>query len=147
MTTYAEVLEQLVDVNRRIDAAAKACAEKDAEVARLHADIEKLHAAHHAEVQRLTEGWRQAHADARASFDQSCQNLARAEKAEAELARLVDMTRLPVGTAVDVTLDDGTVWRTKTRSEPWQLKSGHWLVSLEGKAGGYSLERVRRASE
>lgn len=39
MTTYAEVLEQLVDVNRRIDAAAKACAEKDAEIERLRGAI------------------------------------------------------------------------------------------------------------
>ena len=49
------------------------------------------------------------------------------------------------GTAVKVKLDDGSIWETKTRSEPWQLGSGQWVVLLEGRAGGYSLDRVTAA--
>ncbi len=51
-------------------------------------------------------------------------------------------TKISAGTSVDVRLDDGTIWRTKTRSEPWQLGHGDWVVLLEGKSGGYSLSRV-----
>lgn len=49
---------------------------------------------------------------------------------------------MKAGTAVNVTCDDGSIWQTKTRSEPWQLGGGQWVVLLEGKAGGYSLDRV-----
>ena len=49
------------------------------------------------------------------------------------------------GTAVNVLLDDGTIWRTRTRSEPWQLGHRQWVVALEGRAGGYALDRVTEA--
>lgn len=52
-------------------------------------------------------------------------------------------TSLPVGSAVIVHMDDGSKWHTKTRSLPWQLGHGQWVVMLEGKAGGYSLDRVQ----
>lgn len=52
-------------------------------------------------------------------------------------------TQLPSGTSVIVIRDDGAEWHTKTRSEPWQLGHGQWVVALEGKAGGYDLSRVR----
>jgi hypothetical protein len=47
----------------------------------------------------------------------------------------------PKGARVAVILDNGTVWITTTRNEPW-FGSGRLLVSLVGKAGGYSAERV-----
>ena len=54
------------------------------------------------------------------------------------------MEKMKSGTPVNVRLDDGSIWKTKTRSEPWQL--GHaWVVLLEGRTGGYLLERVTPA--
>jgi len=51
---------------------------------------------------------------------------------------------LQAGTDVTVTRDDGSLWHTRTRTEPWQLGDGTWVVALEGRAGGYRLDRVRR---
>lgn len=48
-----------------------------------------------------------------------------------------------VGATVDVTLDDGSIWRTTTRSRAWEIGGGVSVVSLSGKAGGYLLQRVR----
>ena len=59
----------------------------------------------------------------------------------------LEMRDLAVGTAVDVRMDDGEVRRTRTRSAPWQLGSGHWVVLLEGISGGYSMKRVRPSPE
>ena len=53
-------------------------------------------------------------------------------------------TTMPSGTDVTVIRDDGTEWLTKTRTEPWQLGDGTWVVALEGRAGGFDLSRVRR---
>ena len=50
--------------------------------------------------------------------------------------------RNPIGTKVDVTLDDGTVKQTKTRSVAW-LASGTPVVMLVGCRGGYMLSRVQ----
>jgi hypothetical protein len=50
------------------------------------------------------------------------------------------------GTVVNVTLDDGTIWQTRTRSEPFQVGGHHWVVHLEGKAGYYLFERVCEVS-
>ena len=55
------------------------------------------------------------------------------------------MKRLASGTEVVVRLDSGEDWRTRTRSEPWQLGSGDWVVLLVGRSGGYLLTRVRPA--
>ena len=49
----------------------------------------------------------------------------------------------PAETRVEVTLDDGSKWYTKTRSEPWRLGDGTLVVSLKGKAAGYLASRVR----
>jgi hypothetical protein len=46
------------------------------------------------------------------------------------------------GIDVVVALDDGTTWKTKTRSEAWELGHGQPVVMLEGKSGGYDLARV-----
>ena len=67
-----------------------------------------------------------------------------------------ELTQLPSGTPVVVTMDDDSKWHTRTRSEPWQLGHGSWVVALEGEyrsphggfdyqAGGYDLGRVRKA--
>ena len=47
------------------------------------------------------------------------------------------------GIGVLVKLDSGKLWHTKTRSEAWTLGGGQPVVMLEGRSGGYSLERVR----
>lgn len=47
-----------------------------------------------------------------------------------------------VGVEVDVKKDDGTIQRTRTRSEAW-LMGGHTaIILLKGISGGYMLERV-----
>ena len=51
-------------------------------------------------------------------------------------------TKLTEGTPVLLTLDDGTALATRTRSKPWQLSHGAWVVLVEGKSGGWALERV-----
>ncbi len=56
-------------------------------------------------------------------------------------------TTIPSGTAVTVTRDDGSLWQTRTRTDPWQLRDGTWVVALEGRAGGFQLDRVRRRTE
>ena len=47
------------------------------------------------------------------------------------------------GIDVVVTLDDGSCLATKTRSVAWELGSGVAVVNLQGKTGGYALDRVR----
>ena len=46
------------------------------------------------------------------------------------------------GTPVQVVRDDGSKMLTRTRSVPWQLGHGDWVVSVEGISGGYLLSRV-----
>ncbi len=53
-------------------------------------------------------------------------------------------TTITSGTDVTVTRDDGSLWQTRTRTDPWQLGDGTWVVALEGRAGGFALDRVRR---
>ena len=52
-------------------------------------------------------------------------------------------TKLPEGTAVMLLLDAGSKVATKTRSKPWQLGHGAWVVLVEGKSGGWDLNRVK----
>lgn len=52
----------------------------------------------------------------------------------------------PVGIAVDVTRDDGSILRTRTRSVAWRV-CDHTSVLVEGITGGYLLERVRPVGE
>lgn len=53
----------------------------------------------------------------------------------------------PVGTSVKVTLDNGTVHRTKTKSDA-QLMGGHTaVVWLEDIAGAYTLSRVTAVAD
>ncbi len=52
-------------------------------------------------------------------------------------------SKYPIGTAVTVTKDNGEVVTTKTRSVAWLLSSHTAVISVEGIAGGYLLERVK----
>lgn len=49
----------------------------------------------------------------------------------------------PVGSPCDLILDNGQTFRTSTRSEAWNLGHGQAVVMVEGKSGGWMLERVR----
>lgn len=42
---------------------------------------------------------------------------------------------------------DGAPRWTKTRSEPWQLGHGAWVVAVEGIAGGVALSHIERIPE
>ena len=64
------------------------------------------------------------------------------EHLDPRLIRSTGGLMMKSGTEVNVLLDDGNIWRTRTRSEPWQLGHGQWVVALEGRAGGYDLDRV-----
>lgn len=51
---------------------------------------------------------------------------------------------MPAGTLVDFERDFAAgKLRTYTRSVPWRLGDGTWVVAIEGVAGGVSLERVQ----
>ena len=63
---------------------------------------------------------------------------------EAEWAVGVWNRFVRVGDDVDVTLDDGSKRRTKTRSEAWVAAGGMALVQVEGIGGGFRLSRVMR---
>lgn len=52
----------------------------------------------------------------------------------------------PIGTAVDVTRDNGSVERTKTRTEAYIMSGRSSVVMLESISGCYLLSRCRRAS-
>jgi hypothetical protein len=52
------------------------------------------------------------------------------------------LTTLPSGTLVNVRKDNGDVVVTRTRSLPWRLGHGDWVVSLDGISGGYALSRI-----
>lgn len=65
-------------------------------------------------------------------------------KTKVKQTRLVEEWKdVPEGTPVVVTKDHGEQFETKTRSMPWLL-CGAAAIMVEGIAGGYSLERVRR---
>lgn len=51
---------------------------------------------------------------------------------------------LPIGSEVLYIDDAKSIWLTKTRSEPWRLDAGQWVVLLEGRTGGYDLGRVSK---
>lgn len=50
---------------------------------------------------------------------------------------------MPVGTPVWLTLDNGSTVETFTRSRPWYLPSGTWVILVEGRTGGWDCSRVR----
>ena len=52
----------------------------------------------------------------------------------AEWRGAYDTWTAPIGTAVEVTRDDSTTYRTKTCSLPWLVGSGTPVISVEGDA-------------
>lgn len=72
---------------------------------------------------------------------------ARCNECAAEESRryLAKAKALPNGTPCLVTRDDGSILHSVTRSDPWELGSGQWVVRVEGISGGYAVERVRKA--
>jgi hypothetical protein len=50
--------------------------------------------------------------------------------------------RCPVGTPVHLVNDHGQVEHTRTRSAAWVLGGHTAVVAVEGRAGGYLLERI-----
>jgi hypothetical protein len=57
-----------------------------------------------------------------------------------------DKQAWPIGTPVRVRKDHGTALYTVTRSKPWQLGHGQWVIAVEGISGGYDLARVELAA-
>lgn len=51
----------------------------------------------------------------------------------------------PVGSDVIYTDDFGKEHKTKTRSEAWTLGHGDAVVCIEGKSGGYDIQRIKAA--
>lgn len=72
---------------------------------------------------------------------------------KAVAALLEEWKDVPEGTPVIVLKDDGSEFATKTRSAPWALGAssrgpGHTaVIMVEGISGGYSLCRIRKASQ
>ena len=52
-----------------------------------------------------------------------------------------------VGMPVIVIEDNGQEAHTRLRSLPWTLGHGAWVVSVEGKSGGYDCARIRPAGK
>lgn len=50
--------------------------------------------------------------------------------------------KYPVGSNVEVALDDGSIKETKTASQAWVLGGHTAVVKLEGICGAYALSRV-----
>lgn len=49
----------------------------------------------------------------------------------------------PVGSPCVLTEDDGSQTETHTRSIAWELGHGQAVVKVDGKSGGWMLERIR----
>lgn len=50
-------------------------------------------------------------------------------------------TDTPIGTLVVLVDDFGRPHLTRTRSSVWEV-SGHWMVMVDGRSGGYMLSRI-----
>jgi len=53
----------------------------------------------------------------------------------------------PVGSECMIKLDSGQFYVTKTRTPAWLLPFGAAVVSVEGRSGGYAVERVHFLEE
>ena len=49
----------------------------------------------------------------------------------------------PIGQPIALTEDDGSLTYTQTRSEAWELGSGQAIIKVDGKSGGYNLDRIK----
>lgn len=56
-------------------------------------------------------------------------------------------TKMKVGTHVNVTKDDGSIFRSTVKFAPWRLGHGQWVIGINGIAGGYDLNRVEKIAE
>lgn len=87
------------------------------------------------------------HCDAEtlAMRDENLAHLVSIKKKIAKKPRAISriQQRMLPGTDVVVTLDNTSLWYTQTRSFPWELSNGTWVVLLVGKTGGYALDRVQ----
>lgn len=54
---------------------------------------------------------------------------------------------IPPGTEVDVTQDDGSIVRTKTRSVAWVIGGHSMIVKIDGRTGGYDCNRIKKATK
>jgi hypothetical protein len=54
--------------------------------------------------------------------------------------------KYPVGTPVIYTDDFGKEIPTKITSEAWEIGGGSVIVKIEGKAGGYDIDRIKPAA-
>lgn len=61
-------------------------------------------------------------------------------------AQISRAMRWPIGTAVTVTKDDGSLVETVTQSEPWR-RNGTWVILVDGFAWGCALARVAERAE
>lgn len=52
----------------------------------------------------------------------------------------------PVDTAVEVTLDDGKIMKSRTTTPAWVMGGHSAMVTVDGISGGYMLSRVRKAA-
>jgi len=49
-----------------------------------------------------------------------------------------------VGDKVKVLKDDGTIFESTVKYEPWQLGHGQWVIGINGIVGCYMVERVTK---
>ena len=49
----------------------------------------------------------------------------------------------PIGHPVTVTLDDGSIKNSNTRSIAWNLGHGNPVIKIDGLKGGYDLSRIK----
>ena len=85
METYEQLKESRDQLRAEVERQSRVSAEVVGEASRQVAASDNLFRETCAEVERLRDGWKTATGEARAHFSQSCENLARAERAEAEL--------------------------------------------------------------
>ncbi len=48
-----------------------------------------------------------------------------------------------VGQSICLTEDDGSITATQTKSQAWELGHGQAVIKVDGKRGGYSLDRIK----
>lgn len=70
------------------------------------------------------------------------------KRPKADQVRLVEAWKdVPLGMDVILTKDNGEQFPTKTRSAPWLLGGHTAVIQVDGIAGCYRLDRVRRAQD
>lgn len=70
------------------------------------------------------------------------------KRPKVDQVRLVEAWKdTPQGTDVILTQDNGELFPTKTRSEPWLLGGHTAVIKVNGIAGCYRLDRVRRVQD